>query len=91
MQPSGCQIYKNNHQSMARILEVNEDNRSKMEKYMVSAEKHVILTTKEACEYLKVTKPTLLKYIHLRKIRAAKAGKGWRIALSELNRFLGIR
>ena len=58
---------------------------------MVSTEKHIVLTTKEACEYLKISKPTLLKYISLGKIRAAKAGKGWRIALSELNRFLGIK
>ncbi len=63
----------------------------KSRQYMTSTEKHVILTTKEACEYLKVSKPTLLKYIRLGKIQAAKAGKGWRISVSELNRFLEIR
>jgi excisionase family DNA binding protein len=46
------------------------------------------LTTEEAIEYLKISKPTFLKYIRLGKIRAIKAGKGWRILLSELNRFL---
>jgi excisionase family DNA binding protein len=51
-------------------------------------EKDVVLTTEEAMEYLKVSKPTFLKYIHLGKIKAIKAGKGWRILLSELNRFL---
>jgi excisionase family DNA binding protein len=51
-------------------------------------EKDVVLTTEEAIEYLKVSKPTFLKYIHLGKIKAIKAGKGWRILLSELNRFL---
>jgi len=51
-------------------------------------EKDVVLTTEEAIDYLKISKPTFLKYIRLGKIRAIKAGKGWRILLSELNRFL---
>ena len=51
-------------------------------------EKDVVLTTEEAIEYLKISKPTFLKYIRLGKISAIKAGKGWRILLSELNRFL---
>jgi excisionase family DNA binding protein len=51
-------------------------------------EKDIVLTTEEAIEYLKISKPTFLKYIRLGKIRAIKAGKGWRILLSELNRFL---
>jgi excisionase family DNA binding protein len=51
-------------------------------------EKDVELTTEEAIENLKISKPTFLKYIRLGKIRAIKAGKGWRILLSELNRFL---
>jgi len=51
-------------------------------------EKDIVLTTEEAIDYLKISKPTFLKYIRLGKIRAIKAGKGWRILLSELNRFL---
>ncbi len=51
-------------------------------------ERDVVLTTEEAIEYLKISKPTFLKYIRLGRIRAIKAGKGWRILLSELNRFL---
>ena len=51
-------------------------------------EKDMVLTTGEAIEYLKISKPTFLKYIRLGRIRATKAGKGWRILLSELNRFL---
>jgi excisionase family DNA binding protein len=51
-------------------------------------EKDMVLTTEEAMGYLKISKPTCLKYIHLGRIRATKAGKGWRILLSELNRFL---
>ena len=51
-------------------------------------EKDVVLTTDEAIEYLKISKPTFLKYIRFGRIRAIKAGKGWRILQSELYRFL---
>ena len=50
--------------------------------------KDLVLTTEEAIEYLKISKPTFLKYIRLGRIRAIKAGKGWRILQSELYRFL---
>ena len=51
-------------------------------------QKDAVLTTEEAMEYLKISKPTFLKYIRLGRIKAIKAGKGWRILQSELNRFL---
>ena len=51
-------------------------------------ENDVVLTTDEAIEYLKISKPTFLKYIRLRRIKAIKAGKGWRVLQSELYRFL---
>lgn len=51
-------------------------------------EKDSVLTTDEAIEYLKISKPTFLKYIRLGRIKAIKAGKGWRILQSELYRFL---
>jgi len=51
-------------------------------------DKDLVLTTEEAIEYLKISKPTFLKYIRLGRIRAIKAGKGWRILQSELYRFL---
>jgi len=51
-------------------------------------ERDVVLTTDEAIEYLKISKPTFLKYIRLGRIKAIKAGKGWRILQSELTRFL---
>ncbi len=51
-------------------------------------EKDSVLTTDEAIEYLKISKPTFLKYIRLGRIKAIKAGKGWRILKSELYRFL---
>jgi len=51
-------------------------------------EKDSVLTTDEVIEYLKISKPTFLKYIRIGRIKAIKAGKGWRILQSELNRFL---
>ena len=51
-------------------------------------EKDLVLTTQQAIKYLKISKPTFLKYIHLGRIKAIKAGKGWRILESELYRFL---
>jgi excisionase family DNA binding protein len=53
-------------------------------------DKDVVLTTKEAIQYLKISKPTYLKYIRLGKIRAIKAGNGWRVHQSELYRFLKL-
>jgi len=51
-------------------------------------EKDLVLTTDQAIEYLKISKPTFLKYVRLGRIKAIKAGKGWRILQSELYRFL---
>jgi len=55
---------------------------------MSLVERDSVLTTDEAIEYLKISKPTFLKYIRIGRIRAIKAGKGWRILQSELYRFL---
>ena len=54
-------------------------------------DKDVVLTTKEAIKYLKISKPTYLKYIRLGRIKAVKAGSGWRVHRSELHRFLKVR
>jgi len=53
-------------------------------------DRDAVLTTKEAIKYLKISKPTYLKYIRLGKIKAVKAGSGWRIHRSELHRFLKV-
>jgi excisionase family DNA binding protein len=53
-------------------------------------DKDMVLTTKEAIQYLRISKPTYLKYIHLGRIRAVKAGNGWRVHQSELYRFLNV-
>jgi excisionase family DNA binding protein len=53
-------------------------------------DKDVVLTTREAMGYLKISKPTFLKLIRLGKIKATKAGNGWRVHQSELHRFLKV-
>ncbi len=55
---------------------------------MPLTERDFVLTTDEAIQYLKISKPTFLKYIRTGRIKAIKAGKGWRILQSELTRFL---
>ena len=47
-----------------------------------------VLTTDEAIQYLKVSKPTLFKHIRYGKIKAVKVGREWRYLQSELYRFL---
>ena len=53
-------------------------------------ETDVVLTTNEAIQYLKISKPTFLKYVRLGRIKATKAGSGWRVHKSELHRFLNV-
>ncbi len=48
----------------------------------------LVLTSEEAMKYLKVSKPTLLKHVHVGKIKAIKVGRDWRFLQSELYRFL---
>ncbi len=55
---------------------------------MSSMEKDEVLTTDEAIKYLRISKPTFLKYIRTGRIRAIKAGNGYRVLQSELLRFL---
>jgi excisionase family DNA binding protein len=58
---------------------------------MASMDQDVVFTTQEAIKYLRISKPTFLKYIRLGRIHAVKAGNGWRIHKSELYRFLKLR
>jgi excisionase family DNA binding protein len=55
---------------------------------MSLTERDLVLTIDEATQYLRISKPTFLKYIRVGRIRAIKAGKGWRILHSELYRFV---
>lgn len=47
-----------------------------------------VMTTQEACQYLRISRPTFLKYLSDGRIKGAKAGKGWKVLRSELERFL---
>ena len=47
-----------------------------------------ILNTKEACEYLKISRPTFLKYIAAGKIKAQKIGNGWKVFKADLDRIV---
>jgi excisionase family DNA binding protein len=55
---------------------------------MSKMKEDAVLTTDEAIQYLKVSKPTLLKHIRLGEIKAIKVGRNWRFLQSELYRFL---
>ncbi len=55
---------------------------------MMESKSHTVLTTHEACQYLRISRPTYLKYVYEGKIRAKKVGKGWKVLKSELDRFL---
>ena len=55
---------------------------------MSTARKDIVFTTNGATEYLRISRPTFLKYVHQGRIKAIKVGRGWRILQSELNRFL---
>jgi excisionase family DNA binding protein len=53
-----------------------------------SFHKDEMFDTKAACPYLKVSRPTILKYIAKGRIKATKIGRGWRVFKSELDRFM---
>jgi len=47
-----------------------------------------VMSTEEACKYLRTTKKTLFKMIHEGKIPAAKIGNAFRFLKSELENYL---
>jgi excisionase family DNA binding protein len=55
---------------------------------MLNAAEGAVLTSQEACHYLRISRPTYAKYLHTGRIKGAKAGKGWKVLKSELDRFL---
>lgn len=55
---------------------------------MLLEDKNVVLTTDEAIRFLRISKPTFLKYVRIGRIRAVKAGNGYRVLYPELLRFL---
>ena len=55
---------------------------------MLNVREDTVLITREACDYLRISRPTYVKYLQLGRIKATKMGKGWRVLKSELDRFL---
>ncbi len=55
---------------------------------MINEKYDPVLVTREACDYLHISRPTYVKYLHTGRIKGTKAGKGWRVLKSELERFL---
>jgi len=55
---------------------------------MLKDNEDTVLTTQEACHYLRISRPTYLKYLYVKRIKGTKAGKGWKVLKSELDRFL---
>ncbi len=55
---------------------------------MLNMEEDPVLITREACDYLRISRPTYVKYLQLGRIKGTKAGKGWRVLKTELDRFL---
>ena len=55
---------------------------------MLDERKSPVLITTEACNYLRISRPTYLKHLATGKIKGIKVGKGWKVLKSELNRFL---
>jgi excisionase family DNA binding protein len=49
---------------------------------------HSVFNAHEACQYMGVSRPTLIRLITGGKIRAQKIGRGWRILRAEIDRFL---
>ena len=47
-----------------------------------------VLTTQEACKFLKISRPKMLSYFYSGEIAAKKISKGWRVFRGELVRFI---
>ena len=55
---------------------------------MLNEKEGTVLITEEACDYLRISRPTYVKYLVTGRIKGTKAGKGWKVLKSELDRFL---
>ena len=58
---------------------------------MGTAPKSELMTVSETCRYLKITTPTLYRYIQNRQIPAFKLGKEWRFVRSDLEQWIRDR
>ncbi len=50
--------------------------------------KNEVLTTSEACKYLRISRPTFLNLVRTNQIKARKVGRGWKVLLSEIQAYL---
>lgn len=68
------------------------DRRNGFDRRMYSVQdlenNNILFSTQEACFYLKVSRPTFLKYITTGKIKARKIGRGWKVFKDELDKFI---
>ncbi|MGQ9509025.1 MAG: helix-turn-helix domain-containing protein [Thermodesulfobacteriota bacterium] len=55
---------------------------------MSIGDEKTVMTTQEACRYLRISRPTFMKYLYSGRIKGTKAGKGWKVLKTELDRFL---
>ena len=55
---------------------------------MLNEREDAVLITQEACDYLRISRPTYVKCLYTGRIKGTKAGKGWKVLKSELDRFL---
>jgi excisionase family DNA binding protein len=57
-------------------------------KVMSNETEDAVLITREACVYLRISRPTYVKCLCTGRIKGTKVGKGWKVLRSELDRFL---
>lgn len=55
---------------------------------MPDEKESTVLITQEACDYLRISRTTYVKYLFTGRIKGTRAGNGWRVLKSELERFL---
>ena len=70
------------------MLLITSKFKNKGVKAMLNEKEDTVLITQEACDYLRISRPTYVKYLHTGRIKATKAGRGWKVLKSELERFL---
>jgi len=63
-------------------------NDRRTDSYPAPLDDGTVFSTLEACNYLKISRPTYLKYIKSGNIKARRIGRGWRVIKSELDRFI---
>jgi excisionase family DNA binding protein len=54
----------------------------------MTKERDEVLTTEEACRYLKISRPTFLKLVYSDQIRARKVGRGWKVRRAQIEAYL---